>query len=113
MVTSPPDPPSRPPCKPTAADRCHYLDVVVALGGGNRVTADTRKKHPADFALWKSAKPGEPSWPSPWGEGRPGWHIECSAMIHSLMGRVIDIHGGGQDLVREFGRCTKHCPGMH
>eukprot|EP00892_Ulva_mutabilis_P010223 jgi/Ulvmu1/7573/UM037_0117.1 len=68
-------------------------------GGGNRVTADERKKHPADFALWKSAKPGEPSWPSPWGNGRPGWHIECSAMIHKLMGHVIDIHGGGQDLM--------------
>ena len=60
---------------------------------------DARKRHPADFALWKSVKPGEPTWPSPWGEGRPGWHIECSSMIRKLMGPVIDIHGGGQDLV--------------
>lgn len=68
-------------------------------GGGNRVATDDRKKHPADFALWKSAKAGEPFWPSPWGDGRPGWHIECSAMINKIMGPVIDIHGGGQDLV--------------
>ncbi|MEW5312246.1 MAG: hypothetical protein WDW38_003893 [Sanguina aurantia] len=66
---------------------------------GERVAIDPRKRSPADFALWKSAKPSEPSWPSPWGPGRPGWHIECSAMIHDLMGDVIDIHGGGQDLV--------------
>jgi cysteinyl-tRNA synthetase len=57
------------------------------------------KKHPADFALWKSAKPGEPSWPSPWGPGRPGWHIECSAMSAHLLGEAYDIHGGGMDLV--------------
>lgn len=63
---------------------------------------DKRKKNPADFALWKSVKPGEPSWESPWGPGRPGWHIECSAMIHALMGPVIDIHGGGSDLVRPY-----------
>lgn len=61
---------------------------------GERVAVDERKRSPADFALWKAAKPGEPSWPSPWGPGRPGWHIECSAMIEELMGRVIDIHGG-------------------
>ncbi|MEW5303005.1 MAG: hypothetical protein WDW36_005738 [Sanguina aurantia] len=66
---------------------------------GERVAVDPRKRSPADFALWKSAKPSEPAWPSPWGPGRPGWHIECSAMIHDLMGEVIDIHGGGQDLV--------------
>lgn len=66
---------------------------------GERVAVDERKRSPADFALWKAAKPGEPSWPSPWGPGRPGWHIECSAMIEELMGRVIDIHGGGRDLV--------------
>jgi cysteinyl-tRNA synthetase len=57
------------------------------------------KRHPADFALWKAAKPGEPAWPSPWGEGRPGWHIECSAMAKASLGATIDIHGGGLDLV--------------
>ena len=66
---------------------------------GERVALDTRKRNPSDFALWKSAKPGEPTWGSPWGPGRPGWHIECSAMIRKLMGPVIDIHGGGFDLV--------------
>ena len=55
---------------------------------------DERKRAPADFALWKAAKPGEPAWPSPWGPGRPGWHIECSSMINKVMGDVIDIHGG-------------------
>lgn len=54
------------------------------------------KRHPADFVLWKAAKPGEPTWESPWGPGRPGWHIECSAMIRALMGPLIDIHGGGR-----------------
>ncbi len=58
-----------------------------------------RKRNAADFALWKGAKPGEPSWPSPWGPGRPGWHIECSAMSRRLLGRTFDIHGGGLDLV--------------
>jgi cysteinyl-tRNA synthetase len=58
-----------------------------------------RKRSGADFALWKSAKPGEPSWPSPWGAGRPGWHIECSAMSRKLLGESFDIHGGGLDLV--------------
>ena len=66
---------------------------------GERVVVDGRKKNPADFALWKTAKPNEPVWESPWGNGRPGWHIECSAMIEKLLGPVIDIHGGGQDLV--------------
>ena len=66
---------------------------------GERVAVDDRKKNPADFALWKAAKPGEPTWSSPWGEGRPGWHIECSAMIEKMLGPTIDIHGGGQDLV--------------
>ena len=60
---------------------------------------DTRKKDPRDFALWKSAKPGEPSWPTPWGEGRPGWHLECSAMAQAYLGEAFDIHGGGLDLV--------------
>jgi cysteinyl-tRNA synthetase len=66
---------------------------------GERVAVDGRKRGAADFALWKAAKPGEPTWASPWGPGRPGWHIECSAMINELMGPVIDIHGGGRDLV--------------
>ena len=61
---------------------------------GERVDVDSRKRGPADFALWKSAKAGEPSWPSPWGPGRPGWHIECSSMIAEVMGSTIDIHGG-------------------
>jgi cysteinyl-tRNA synthetase len=66
---------------------------------GTRFEVDPRKESPADFALWKASKPGEPSWPSPWGEGRPGWHIECSAMAMKLLGDEIDIHGGGSDLV--------------
>ena len=69
------------------------------LESGARVEVDERKTDPLDFALWKSAKPGEPSWPSPWGEGRPGWHIECSAMSQRWLGETIDIHGGGKDLV--------------
>ncbi len=69
------------------------------MEAGFRIEVDSRKKHPADFALWKSAKPGEASWPSPWGQGRPGWHIECSAMIRALLGDSIDIHGGGMDLI--------------
>ncbi|KAG0552835.1 hypothetical protein BDA96_01G541800 [Sorghum bicolor] len=66
---------------------------------GERVAVDTRKRNPADFALWKSAKEGEPSWESPWGHGRPGWHIECSAMSAHYLGHVFDIHGGGRDLI--------------
>ncbi len=65
---------------------------------GLRDLAGTGKKHPADFALWKSVKPGEPSWTSPWGHGRPGWHIECSAMSIKYLGETFDIHGGGDDL---------------
>lgn len=65
---------------------------------GIRVEVDKRKEHPQDFVLWKAAKPGEIHWPSPWGEGRPGWHIECSAMALKYAGRTLDIHGGGQDL---------------
>lgn len=68
------------------------------LHSGDRVAVDPRKRDPRDFVLWKPAKPNEPSWRSPWGHGRPGWHIECSAMIHGLLGDTIDIHGGGQDL---------------
>lgn len=66
---------------------------------GARVEVDERKEDPLDFALWKGAKPGEPKWKSPWGEGRPGWHIECSVMSMNLLGESFDIHGGGQDLV--------------
>ena len=71
------------------------LDAMQLEGG----TTAERKRSPADFALWKSAKPGEPSWPSPWGPGRPGWHIECSVMSCRLLGETFDIHGGGLDLV--------------
>jgi cysteinyl-tRNA synthetase len=68
------------------------------LRAGARVEVDSAKRDPLDFVLWKSAKPGEPSWPSPWGEGRPGWHIECSAMSTRELGEHFDIHGGGLDL---------------
>src|SRR5262245_27487742 len=69
------------------------------LQAGARVEVDERKRHPMDFALWKSSKPGEPSWDSPWGGGRPGWHIECSAMSMRHLGETFDIHGGGMDLI--------------
>jgi len=69
------------------------------MQAGARVEVDERKRHPMDFALWKGAKPGEPSWESPWGPGRPGWHIECSAMAIRHLGETFDIHGGGEDLV--------------
>ena len=72
------------------------LDDMIA---GNRISVDERKENPADFALWKAAKPGEPFWDSPWGPGRPGWHIECSAMNLAHLGEQIDIHGGGADLI--------------
>ena len=72
------------------------LDSMVA---GARIEAGEEKEHPMDFILWKEAKPGEPSWDSPWGKGRPGWHIECSAMSIKYLGEQIDIHGGGQDVV--------------
>ena len=69
------------------------------MQAGARVDVDERKRHPMDFALWKSSKPGEPSWDSPWGPGRPGWHIECSAMSMKHLGETFDIHGGGMDLI--------------
>jgi len=69
------------------------------LMAGTRFEADERKRHPADFALWKAAKPGEPAWDSPWGPGRPGWHIECSAMSLKYLGNGFDFHGGGMDLI--------------
>lgn len=73
-----------------------HLDELLA---GARVEVDERKRDPHDFALWKSAKPGEPSWESPWGPGRPGWHIECSAMSMEHLGESFDVHGGGEDLI--------------
>ena len=69
------------------------------LEAGARIDIAEHKENPMDFALWKGAKPGEPSWPSPWGDGRPGWHIECSAMSQRYIGETIDIHCGGQDLI--------------
>jgi len=91
------------------------LDDLVA---GARVEVADYKRHPADFVLWKPAKPGEPAWPSPWGEGRPGWHLECTAMIEAELGLPIDIHGGGHDLIFPHheneiaqGRCAHGLPG--
>ena len=78
------------------------LDELLA---GARVDVNERKHDPRDFALWKAAKPGEPSWPSPWGAGRPGWHIECSAMAMKLLGETIDVHGGGEDLIFPHHSC--------
>jgi cysteinyl-tRNA synthetase len=72
------------------------LDSMIA---GARIEAEQWKEYPMDFALWKASKPGEPSWPSPWGDGRPGWHIECSTMSLKYLGDTLDIHGGGQDLI--------------
>lgn len=72
------------------------IDSIVQ---GTRAETEEGKQHPADFALWKASKPGEPFWESPWGRGRPGWHIECSAMIHGLFGTDLDIHMGGLDLI--------------
>lgn len=94
------------------------------MRAGSRIAVDDRKRHPMDFVLWKSAKPGEPQWPSPWGAGRPGWHIECSVMSNRYLGPTFDIHGGGRDLLfphheneraqsmcandGEFARCWVH-----
>ncbi|MCH8829505.1 MAG: cysteine--tRNA ligase [Planctomycetes bacterium] len=72
---------------------------VQEMMAGTRVEANDRKRNPADFALWKKSKPGEPAWDSPWGKGRPGWHIECSVMSMQLLGESFDIHGGGLDLL--------------
>jgi cysteinyl-tRNA synthetase len=74
------------------------LDEMLAGGGDREVFGAEQKRHPADFVLWKLAKPGEPSWPSPWGEGRPGWHSECVVMSLELLGEGFDLHCGGQDL---------------
>jgi cysteinyl-tRNA synthetase len=78
------------------------LDELLA---GARVEVDERKRDPRDFALWKAAKPGEPSWESSWGPGRPGWHIECSAMAMRYLGESFDVHGGGEDLVFPHHEC--------
>ena len=78
------------------------LDELLA---GARVEVDERKRDPRDFALWKGAKPGEPAWPSPWGPGRPGWHIECSAMAIQYLGETFDLHGGGDDLIFPHHEC--------
>ncbi|PKI43492.1 hypothetical protein CRG98_036094 [Punica granatum] len=85
---------------------------------GERVAVDSRKRDPADFALWKAAKPGEPSWESPWGPGRPGWHIECSAMSAHYLSHKFDIHGGGIDLIfphheNEIAQSRAACPETH
>jgi cysteinyl-tRNA synthetase len=92
------------------------LDDMIA---GARVEVAPYKRHPADFVLWKPSKPGEPEWESPWGAGRPGWHIECSAMIEAQLGLPIDIHGGGIDLVFPHhenelaqGRCAHETQGF-
>jgi cysteinyl-tRNA synthetase len=69
------------------------------MKAGARIEPGEAKEHPMDFVLWKAAKPGEPAWDSPWGQGRPGWHIECSAMSLKYLGQTLDIHGGGQDLI--------------
>jgi cysteinyl-tRNA synthetase len=74
------------------------LDDLMAGGGDREVYGAELKRHPNDFALWKLAKPGEPSWPSPWGDGRPGWHTECVAMSLGILGEGFDLHGGGMDL---------------
>ena len=96
------------------------LDDMIA---GARVEVAPYKRHPADFVLWKPSKPGEPEWDSAWGPGRPGWHLECSAMIEKTLGQTIDIHGGGHDLIfphheneiaqsvcANTGRCADHAP---
>jgi cysteinyl-tRNA synthetase len=69
------------------------------MKAGRRIAVDENKRHPMDFVLWKAAKPGEPQWPSPWGPGRPGWHMECSVMSNRYLGPTFDIHGGGRDLL--------------
>ncbi len=84
------------------------LDGLVA---GQRVEVDQKKKHPSDFVLWKPAKPGEPFWESPWGKGRPGWHIECSAMAKKFLGKTLDLHHGGVDLMFPHqARLDRHYP---
>lgn len=85
--------------KPDYGKLSHYKLEDLQAGGGERGASYEGKRNPGDFAVWKFKKEGEPAWNSPWGEGRPGWHIECSAMIKEFLGDTIDIHGGGQDLI--------------
>ena len=84
---------------PSYGELSHREVSELMESAGARVDVDERKREPIDFALWKAAKPGEPAWESPWGEGRPGWHIECSAMSLKILGDGFDIHGGGSDLI--------------
>jgi len=84
---------------PTYGKLSHFKLEDLEAGAGERGVSSEGKRNPGDFALWKNKKEGEPSWQAPWGEGRPGWHIECSAMIGKFLGPTIDIHGGGQDLI--------------
>jgi cysteinyl-tRNA synthetase len=84
---------------PEYGELAHRRLEGLLQSAGARVDVDERKRNPVDFALWKTAKPGEPAWDSPWGKGRPGWHIECSAMSLDLLGEGFDIHGGGDDLI--------------
>lgn len=99
----------------------HYGDLsgrtLDDMEAGARIEVDGRKKNPMDFALWKAAKPGEPYWESPWGNGRPGWHIECSAMSQKYLGTEFDFHGGGSDLIfphheNEIAQ-SEGCSGQH
>src|SRR5947208_1093915 len=91
-------------CGVTPYDRLSGKNLDELLAGA-RVEVDERKRDPRDFALWKAAKPGEPAWSSPWGAGRPGWHIECSAMCMKYLGESFDIHGGGEDLIFPHHEC--------
>ena len=84
---------------PEYGELAHRRLQALVESAGARVDVDERKRNPVDFALWKTAKPGEPAWDSPWGKGRPGWHIECSAMSLDLSGEGFDVHGGGDDLI--------------
>jgi cysteinyl-tRNA synthetase len=84
---------------PEYGELAHRRLEDLLQSAGARVDVDERKRNPVDFALWKTAKPGEPAWDSPWGKGRPGWHIECSAMSLELLGEGFDVHGGGDDLI--------------
>src|SRR3989304_4042723 len=87
--------------EPKATDHIKDMQEMIAalIKNGHAYEIDERKEDPLDFALWKSSKSGEPSWSSPWGGGRPGWHIECSAMSMKYLGKTFDIHGGGKDLI--------------
>lgn len=79
--------------------RIHVRSINLILTLTGALTASSGKRQPSDFALWKGTKPGEPAWPSPWGNGRPGWHIECSVMASAILGKGMDIHSGGVDLM--------------